>query len=69
MEEEPNPQAKVFLDLLKAFEEPLYEGSSTPVLEMASRIVSLKCEYNLPHMCVDAFASLMKEVIPKKQHE
>ncbi|XP_057246857.1 uncharacterized protein LOC125499464 [Beta vulgaris subsp. vulgaris] len=68
MDEEPNPQAKVFLDLLKASEEPLYEGSSMSVLEMASRIVSLKCEYNLPHRCVDAFASLVKEAIPNNNN-
>ncbi|XP_048496298.1 uncharacterized protein LOC125495580 [Beta vulgaris subsp. vulgaris] len=68
MDEEPNPQAKVFLDLLKASEEPLYEGSSMSVLEMASRIVSLKCEYNLPHRCVDALASLVKEAIPNNNN-
>lgn len=60
-EEEPNATAKHFLDLLKASERPLYEGSSLSVLEMAARITSLKCEYNLPHRCVDGFASLLSE--------
>ncbi|XP_021763981.1 uncharacterized protein LOC110728645 [Chenopodium quinoa] len=64
LEEEPNAQAKHFLDLLKAFERPLYEGSSLSVLEMAARITSLKCEYNLPHRCVDGFVSLLSEAIP-----
>ncbi|XP_021755281.1 uncharacterized protein LOC110720552 [Chenopodium quinoa] len=63
-EEEPNPQAKKFLNLLEESERPLYEGSSMSVLEIASRITSLKCEYNLPHRCVDGFASLMNEAIP-----
>ncbi|XP_021740131.1 uncharacterized protein LOC110706520 [Chenopodium quinoa] len=63
-EEKPNPQAKKFLNLLEESKRPLYEGSSMSVLEIASRITSLKCEYNLPHMCVDGFASLMNETIP-----
>ncbi|XP_021756929.1 uncharacterized protein LOC110722015 [Chenopodium quinoa] len=63
-DEEPNAQAKAFQELLKAVEQPLYEGSSMSILEMASRIVSLKSEYNLPHRCVDGFASLLNEAIP-----
>ncbi|XP_021716595.1 uncharacterized protein LOC110684442 [Chenopodium quinoa] len=63
-EEEPNAQAKHFLDLLKASERPLYEGSSLSVLEMAARITSLKCKYNLLHRCVDGFVSLFSEEIP-----
>ncbi|XP_021713462.1 uncharacterized protein LOC110681616 [Chenopodium quinoa] len=67
-EEEPNAQAKHFLDLLKASERPLYEGSSLSVLQMAARITSLKCEYNLPHRCVDGFASLVNEAIPNNNN-
>ncbi|XP_021737588.1 uncharacterized protein LOC110704118 [Chenopodium quinoa] len=63
-DEEPNAQAKAFQELLKAAEQPLYEGSSMSVLEMASRIVSLKSEYNLPHRCVDGFSSLLNKAIP-----
>ncbi|XP_021735706.1 uncharacterized protein LOC110702311 [Chenopodium quinoa] len=62
-EEEANPQAKKFLNLLEESERPLHEGSSMSVLEIASRITSLKCEYNFPHRCVDGFASLMNEAI------
>ncbi|XP_021762951.1 uncharacterized protein LOC110727678 [Chenopodium quinoa] len=68
LEKEPNAQAKPFFDLLRASEQPLYEGSSLSVLEMASRITSLKCEYNLPHRCVDGFASLVNESIPNNNH-
>ncbi|XP_021729830.1 uncharacterized protein LOC110696802 [Chenopodium quinoa] len=67
-EEEPNAQAKHFLDLLKASERPLYKGSSLSVLQMAARITSLKCEYNLPHRCVDGFASLVNEAIPNNNN-
>ncbi|XP_010666303.1 uncharacterized protein LOC104883469 [Beta vulgaris subsp. vulgaris] len=64
VEEEPNDEAKKFFDLLKASKDPLYEGSKMSVLEMVARITALKCEYNLPHRCVDAFASLVNEAIP-----
>ncbi|XP_021750532.1 uncharacterized protein LOC110716221 [Chenopodium quinoa] len=67
-EEEPNEQAKHFLDLLKASEQPLYEGSSLSMLEMTARIMNLKCEYNFPHRCVDGFASLLNEAIPNNNH-
>ncbi|XP_021763643.1 uncharacterized protein LOC110728275 [Chenopodium quinoa] len=67
-EEEPNAQAKHFLDLLKASEQPLYEGSSLSVLEMAARITSLKCEYNFPYRCVDGFAPFVNEAIPNNNH-
>ena len=68
VEEEPNAQAKQFLDLLTASEQPLYEGSRMSVLEMASRITSLKCKFNLPHRCADGFASLMSDAIPINDH-
>ncbi|XP_021775494.1 uncharacterized protein LOC110739336 [Chenopodium quinoa] len=68
LEEDPNAQAKHFLDLLKAYERPLYKGSSLSVLEMAARITSLKCEYNLPHRCVDGFVSLLSKAIPNNNH-
>ncbi|XP_048498370.2 uncharacterized protein LOC104900813 [Beta vulgaris subsp. vulgaris] len=64
VEEEPNDEAEKFFELLKAADSPLYEGSKVSVLEISSRIISLKCEYNLPHRCVDGFASLFNEVIP-----
>ncbi|XP_048502811.1 uncharacterized protein LOC125498615 [Beta vulgaris subsp. vulgaris] len=68
VEEEPNGKTKKFFDLLKVAKNPLYEGSKVSVLEMASRVTSLKCEYNLPHRCVDGFASLLNEAIPQNNH-
>ncbi|XP_021742767.1 uncharacterized protein LOC110708851 [Chenopodium quinoa] len=66
VEEEPNPQVKKFFEMLAAAQKPLYEGSRLSVLEMASRITSLKCEYNLPHRCVDSISSLISKVIPNE---
>ncbi|XP_021714646.1 uncharacterized protein LOC110682599 [Chenopodium quinoa] len=51
-EEETNPQAKKFLNLLEESERPLYEGSSMSVLEIASRITSLKCEYEVKKVVI-----------------
>lgn len=63
IEEEPNDEAKKFFQLLKAAEDPLYEESKMSRLEMTSRIITLKCEYNLSHRCVDGFASLLNEAL------
>ncbi|XP_021761143.1 uncharacterized protein LOC110725975 [Chenopodium quinoa] len=67
-EEEPIEQAEHFLYVLKASKQPLYEGISLYVLEMAARITSLKCEYNLAHRCVDGFSSLVNEAISNNNH-
>ena len=63
-EHEPIPQAKGFLELLKAVERPLYEGSEMSLLKVVARLINLKCEYNLPHQAVDGIASFMKGICP-----
>ena len=67
VEEEPNAEAKKFFELLKLAQEPLYDGSNISVLEMASRMINLKSEYNLPHRCVDGFGSLLSDALPTSQ--
>jgi len=62
--EGPDAHTKPFFDMLKAAENPLYQGSKMTVLEAAARVVTLKSEYNLPHKCVDGIASLIEDVIP-----
>jgi len=48
-EQEPNAEAKRFLELLKAAEKPLYEGCQRSLLKAVARLTNLKCEFNLPH--------------------
>jgi len=34
------------------------------LLSVASRIINLKCEYNIPNRAIDGFASLIKDICP-----
>ncbi|XP_074300289.1 uncharacterized protein LOC141631530 [Silene latifolia] len=50
--------------MLKKREQPVYEGSKMSLLQSAARLLTLKCEFNMPHKCVDGFASYMRDMIP-----
>ncbi|XP_074318190.1 uncharacterized protein LOC141654985 [Silene latifolia] len=63
-EEPPNQQARRFFDMLKNAEKPLYDGCKKSLLSMASRMINLKCEFNIPHRAIDGFASFVKEACP-----
>jgi len=52
-EEEPFLEAKRFIQLVKAVEKPLYQGSDMSLLKAVARLTNLKCEFNLPHRAVD----------------
>ena len=43
-EQEPNAEAKRFLELLKASKKPLYKGCETSLLKAIVRLTNLKCE-------------------------
>ena len=59
-EEEPTPEVKKFIELVKAAGKPLYEGSDISLLKAVARLTNLKCEFNLPHRAIDGVASMMK---------
>lgn len=64
-EEEPIPEMKKFLAMLKAAEKPLYDGCKLSLLSVAARITNMKCEYNIPHKAIDSVASLIKDICPE----
>ena len=59
-EEDPTPEVKKFIELVKATEKPLYEGSDISLLKAVARLTNLKCEFNLPHRAIDGVASLRR---------
>ncbi|XP_021766229.1 uncharacterized protein LOC110730712 [Chenopodium quinoa] len=63
--EEPIPEFKKFIIVLKAVEKPLYDGCKLSMLSVAARITNLKCEYNMPHKAIDCVASLIKDICPE----
>ena len=64
--EEPNEEAKRFYDILQAARNPIYEGckDSLSALSAATRLMSIKTEWNLAEDCVDAIADFAKDYMP-----
>ena len=70
IEEEPNVQAKRFYDLLKAAEEPLYDGCGNhSQLSVLTRMLSIKSDYNIPRACFDEIVKLMGEIVPSPSNK
>lgn len=60
VEEEPNIQAKKFYEMLKAAEEPLYNGCTNHTqLSRLTGMLSIKFDFNIPHEYFDAIAKLV----------
>lgn len=66
--EEPNEEAKRFYDLLQAARNPIYEGckDGLSALSAATRLMSIKTEWNLAEECVDAIADFAKDYMPEE---
>ncbi|CAA7013526.1 unnamed protein product [Microthlaspi erraticum] len=66
-EEEPNPEAKKFYDILDAAEQPIYEGCKEGLskLSLAARLMSLKTDFNLSQKCMDSIAKMMQDYLPE----
>ncbi|XP_056858427.1 uncharacterized protein LOC130507800, partial [Raphanus sativus] len=66
-EDLPNTQARRFYDMLDAGKQPLYEGcrDGHSALSSATRLMSIKSDYNLAEDCVDAIADFVKGVLPE----
>ncbi|KAK1396038.1 hypothetical protein POM88_005901 [Heracleum sosnowskyi] len=66
MDEEPNPDAKKFYELLDAASKPLYPGSEKHTqLSFISRILNVKCENKMSNSAFSDVLQLIKEVIPE----
>src|SRR5690606_23570888 len=63
--EEPNLDAKRFYEILAAANEPIYEGCREGLskLSLAARMTNIKTDHNLPEVCMDAWAELIKEYL------
>ena len=54
-----------FWDVLKAADEPVFPGCTTHTqLSFVSRLMNLKCEYNIPQSVFNGFVQLYDEVLP-----
>ena len=65
-EENPNPTAQQFYDMLDAANNPLWLGCENhSQLSVVARMLTIKAEHHLSERAFDAIAKLMKEVVPK----
>ena len=67
MEEEPNADAKRFYDILDAAKHPIYGGCKPGLsqLSLATRLMSVKTDYNLPQNCMDAISQVLQDYLPE----
>ena len=66
-EENPNPTAQQFYDMLNAANNPLWPGCENhSQLSEVARMLNIKAEHYLSERAFDAIAKLMKEVVPKR---
>lgn len=65
--EEPNLEARKFFDMLDAAKQPLYKGcrDGHSPLSSASRLMTIKTDYNLAEDCVDAIADFVRDILPE----
>ncbi|RDY04953.1 hypothetical protein CR513_11257, partial [Mucuna pruriens] len=66
MEENPNPEAQKFFDLLTAAQAPLWEGCDNhSELSISLAALSLKSDYNMSEGCFNRMVQLMGETMPE----
>ncbi|XP_040869088.1 uncharacterized protein [Glycine max] len=66
MEENPNPKALKFFDMLASAQAPLWEGCKhQSKLSVSLVCLSLKSDYNMSEGCFNRMVQLMGDTIPK----
>ena len=66
MEENPNPEAQKFFDMLATTQAPLWEGCKHHSKLLASlACLSLKFDYNMSEGCFNRMVQLMGDTMPK----
>lgn len=63
-EQDPNPSAKEFYDMLQDADEPLWEGCIYSKLEAATRLLNWKAECNVPDATYNRLLPIIKDMLP-----
>jgi len=64
LEECPNESTQRFYILLVEANQPLFEGVRDSKLSVCVRLVSHKCNWNIPNQCLEAFTKLLLDLTP-----
>ncbi|XP_027187217.1 uncharacterized protein [Cicer arietinum] len=63
--EDPNPEAKIFFDMLKAAQAPLYNGCENySELSAAIQALSIKSDFNISETCFNQWMDFMGKALP-----
>ena len=63
--EEPEENAKAFLDILASSKKPLYEGAKLSQLDAISQLMAVKAEYGCTRGCFEAFLGVWANSLPE----
>jgi len=66
-DQEPNRDARRFYDMLESAKQPIYDGckEGQSPLSLASRLMSMKTDYNVAESCMDSFCQTLRDYLPK----
>lgn len=64
-EEEPNPIAQKFIDLMESSKEPLYSNAEQTVLETVAEWLNIKSNHNMSQACYNDCMAAAKRMLPK----
>jgi len=63
-EEEPEPSAKVFLDMSESAQKFLHEKTSISQLDAIGRLLGLKSQHNMTRKCFDDMVAIIGDLLP-----
>jgi hypothetical protein len=64
-EEELEPSAKVYYDMLAAAQKPLHKHTKQSQLDSISRLMAVKSQHNLSRECFDALVTVISDMLPE----
>jgi hypothetical protein len=64
-EEEPEPSAKAYYDMLAAAKKPLHKHTKQSQLDSIGCLMAVKSQHNLSRECFDALVTVISECFPK----
>ena len=68
VEEDPNPSAKKFFNLLKNTDEPLWDGCKNHTrFSAVTQLLNLKSEFNMSVSCYDRMIAIIKSMLPESE--
>jgi hypothetical protein len=65
LEEEPEPSAKAYYDMLAAAQKTLHKHTNLSQLDSIGRLMAVKSQHNLSRECFDALVTIFGDMLPE----